>query len=95
MLANVNLGADLPILAHGGVVAVIGSRGTVEINPRDLMLREAAVVGVLGEAFAIFILIAMSSTFLLHTDALIVLVWFFFPCCRGVCRRAQRGFCRH
>ena len=49
MLANVNLGADLPLLAHGGVVAIVGSRGNVEINPRDLMLREASVIGVLGE----------------------------------------------
>jgi len=47
MLANVNLGNDLALLARGGRVAVIGSRGTVEINPRDAMAREAAVLGVL------------------------------------------------
>ena len=35
MLSNVNLGKDLTILALGGRVAVIGSRGPVEINPRD------------------------------------------------------------
>ena len=45
MLANVNLGRDLPLLARGGRVVVIGSRGTVEINPRDLMAREATVTG--------------------------------------------------
>ncbi|MBI5542398.1 MAG: NADPH:quinone reductase [Deltaproteobacteria bacterium] len=45
MLANVNLGKDLPALARGGRVVVVGSRGTVEINPRDLMSREAAVMG--------------------------------------------------
>ena len=45
MLANVNLGKDLTLLAHGGRVVVIGSRGTVEINPRDTMSREASIIG--------------------------------------------------
>ncbi len=45
MLANVNLGKDLPVLAKGGRVVVIGSRGEVQINPRDLMGRDAAVFG--------------------------------------------------
>jgi NADPH2:quinone reductase len=45
MLANVNLGHDLPMLAAGGRVVVIGSRGSVEITPRDLMAREATVTG--------------------------------------------------
>ncbi len=45
MLANVNLGKDLPLLALGGRVVVIGSRGTVEINPRDAMSRDAAILG--------------------------------------------------
>lgn len=48
MLANVNLGKDLEVLAQGGIVAVVGSRGSVEVNPRELMSREAAVVGVMG-----------------------------------------------
>ena len=43
MLANVNLGKDLPLLAKHGRVIVIGSRGTVEITPRDLMSRDADV----------------------------------------------------
>ena len=43
MLANVNLGKDLPLLAKHGRVIVIGSRGRVEITPRDLMSREADV----------------------------------------------------
>jgi NADPH:quinone reductase len=47
MLANVNLGKDLPALAPGGRVVVIGSRGPVEINPRDLMRPEAAILGML------------------------------------------------
>jgi NADPH2:quinone reductase len=46
MLANVNLGRDLTLLARGGRVAVVGSRGTVEINPRDTMAREADIRGV-------------------------------------------------
>jgi NADPH2:quinone reductase len=45
MLANVNLGKDLGVLAPGGRVVVIGSRGTVEINPRDAMMREASILG--------------------------------------------------
>ncbi|MGH8156396.1 MAG: zinc-binding dehydrogenase, partial [Rhodanobacteraceae bacterium] len=47
MLANVNLGHDLGVLAHAGRVVVIGSRGPVEINPRDLMAGDAAILGVL------------------------------------------------
>ena len=43
MLANVNLGQDLKLLApHGGVV-VIGSRGDVSISPRDLMMRRGSI----------------------------------------------------
>jgi NADPH2:quinone reductase len=45
MLANVNLGNDLPLLAFGGRVVVVGSRGAVQINPRDLMGREASILG--------------------------------------------------
>lgn len=47
MLANVNLGHDLTILAPHGRVVIVGSRGPVEINPRDLMQREADVRGVM------------------------------------------------
>ncbi|MGO3345566.1 MAG: NADPH:quinone reductase [Marinomonas sp.] len=46
MLANHNLDQDLKALAFGGCVAVVGNRGTVEINPRDLMARDASVIGV-------------------------------------------------
>jgi NADPH2:quinone reductase len=48
LLANVNLGKDLPLLAPFGRVAVVGSRGPVEINPRDLMARNADIRGVIG-----------------------------------------------
>lgn len=47
MLANVNLGKDLGILAKGGRVIVVGSRGRVEIDPRDTMQREADIRGML------------------------------------------------
>lgn len=45
MLANVNLGGDLKMLADRGRVIVIGSRGEVTINPRDLMSRRGSVRG--------------------------------------------------
>jgi NADPH2:quinone reductase len=45
MLANVNLGADLKMLAIHGRVVIIGSRGDATITPRDLMSRDAAVYG--------------------------------------------------
>ena len=47
MLANMNLGKDLTILAKGGRVVIIGSRGPVEINPRDTMQRDADVRGMI------------------------------------------------
>ena len=45
MLANANLGKDLTILAKGGRVVIIGSRGPVEIDPRNTMQRDADVRG--------------------------------------------------
>ncbi len=45
MLANVNLNKDLGVVAKGGRVVVIGSRGAVEINPRLAMTRDAAILG--------------------------------------------------
>jgi len=47
MLANVNLGKDLTILAKGGRVVIIGSRGPAEINPRDTMQRDADIRGMI------------------------------------------------
>lgn len=46
MLANANLPRDLAMLARGGRIAIVGSRGPVEINPRDAMAREADIRGV-------------------------------------------------
>ena len=50
MLANINLGNDLNVLARGGRVVIIGNRGvnnqgTVEIGPRALMARDADILG--------------------------------------------------
>ncbi len=43
LLSNVNLGADLRLLAPRGRVVVIGSRGEVTVNPRDLMGRDGSI----------------------------------------------------
>ena len=48
MLANVNLGKDLTLLARHGTVVVIGSRGDVTITPRELMRTEGRIIGLLG-----------------------------------------------
>ncbi len=45
MLANVNLEGDLKSLAHRGRVVIVGSRGRVEIDPRDVMKRDADIRG--------------------------------------------------
>jgi NADPH2:quinone reductase len=47
MLANINLGNDLKMLASHGRVVVVGSRGDVQITPRDLMAREGAIYAVM------------------------------------------------
>jgi NADPH2:quinone reductase len=47
MLANVNLARDLTLIAPRGRVAVIGSRGAIEINPREIMARNADIRGVM------------------------------------------------
>lgn len=45
MASHVNLGKDLGALAKFGRVVVIGSRGPIEINPRDAMGRDASIHG--------------------------------------------------
>jgi NADPH:quinone reductase len=44
-LANANLGSDLKLLAQRGRVVVVGSRGSVEVDARDLMNAEGTVLG--------------------------------------------------
>ncbi|XP_042353972.1 LOW QUALITY PROTEIN: quinone oxidoreductase [Plectropomus leopardus] len=46
MLSNVNLSNDLQMLAFGGRVMVVGSRGSIEIDPRDTMAKESSIIGV-------------------------------------------------
>jgi NADPH2:quinone reductase len=45
MLANVNLDHDLALLANRGRVAIVGNRGRIEIDPRQAMSKDAAIVG--------------------------------------------------
>lgn len=47
-LANENLGGDLKALAQRGRVVVVGSRGPVEVDARDLMNAEGTVLGMRG-----------------------------------------------
>ncbi len=65
MLANVNLDKDLQVLAPGGRVIVVGSRGRVEIDPRGIMSRQASVLGMMlltiAETEKVEILAAISA----------------------------------
>ena len=45
MAAHINLDRDLGLLAKGGRVVVVGNRGRIEIDPRDAMGRDAAIIG--------------------------------------------------
>jgi len=45
MVANVNLGNDLKILAWRGRCTVVGNRGDIQINAREIMSRESVVTG--------------------------------------------------
>ncbi len=45
MAAHINLDKDLTVLARHGRVVVIGNRGRVEIDPRQTMGRDAAILG--------------------------------------------------
>lgn len=45
MLANVNLANDLNFLAKFGRIVVIGNRGSIEIDPRATMGRNASILG--------------------------------------------------
>jgi NADPH2:quinone reductase len=45
MAAHINLDKDLSLLAPRGRVVVVGNRGRVEIDPRQAMARDAAILG--------------------------------------------------
>jgi NADPH:quinone reductase len=45
MLANVNLQKDLDVVARFGRIVIIGNRGTIEINPRGTMGKDASIIG--------------------------------------------------
>jgi NADPH2:quinone reductase len=45
MAAHINLDNDLSLLARNGRVVVIGNRGRVEIDARQTMARDAAILG--------------------------------------------------
>jgi NADPH2:quinone reductase len=45
MLANVNLQKDLDVVARFGRIVIIGNRGTIEINPRGTMGKDATITG--------------------------------------------------
>jgi NADPH2:quinone reductase len=47
MLSNVNLAKDLTAVAVDGRIVIVGSRGTIEINPREAMVRRAHIIGML------------------------------------------------
>jgi NADPH2:quinone reductase len=44
-LANVNLDKDLGVLAKFGRVVVVGNRGRIEIDPRQAMRQDSAILG--------------------------------------------------
>ncbi|XP_074545116.1 quinone oxidoreductase [Halichoeres trimaculatus] len=46
MLSNVNLNKDLQMVAYGGRVIIVGSRGSIEIDPRHTMMKESSIIGV-------------------------------------------------
>lgn len=44
-LANVNLETDTQVIADEGRIVIVGSRGTIEFTPRNLMSNDATVTG--------------------------------------------------
>ncbi|HEY1629075.1 MAG TPA: zinc-binding dehydrogenase, partial [Tepidisphaeraceae bacterium] len=48
--AHQNLGKDLTVLRKNGRIVVIGSRGKVEVDPRNILSSEAHIVGLSGGA---------------------------------------------
>ena len=46
MLANVNLAADMDLVARYGRIVVIGNRGEITVNPRVAMMKELDIRGI-------------------------------------------------
>lgn len=44
-LANVNLDNDLSAIAYAGRIVIVGNRGRIEIDPRKVMSKDGAIVG--------------------------------------------------
>ena len=44
-LANVNLDNDLTAMAYAGRIVIVGNRGRIEIDPRKVMSKDGAIVG--------------------------------------------------
>jgi NADPH2:quinone reductase len=47
MLANANLERDLDMVAVHGRIVVVGSRGRIEMDPRQTMAKECAILGMM------------------------------------------------
>ena len=45
MLANVNLVRDLEMIVVRGRVVIVGNRGSIELNPRAIMSKDAVITG--------------------------------------------------
>ena len=45
MIANVNLGRDLGMIAMRGRIVIVGNRGSLELNPRAIMGKDATIIG--------------------------------------------------
>jgi NADPH2:quinone reductase len=45
MLANVNLVRDLEMIVVRGRIVIVGNRGSIELNPRAIMSKDAVVTG--------------------------------------------------
>lgn len=47
MLANVNLPKDLALIAKNGRIVIVGSRGSLDFDPRETMAKNAVIFGML------------------------------------------------
>jgi NADPH:quinone reductase len=45
MLANINLVRDLELITMRGRVVIVGNRGSLDLNPRSIMAKDATIIG--------------------------------------------------